>query len=178
LIDHLLNSIESLDNLARLIQSGDTLEEEKSILIRQLNKDYRDWYTDCLASLPYDLHQPFEAEYEGSFTKRKIRSFLESALEIHPLYVSDQVSDTFPKWLYPYRKTFYAPIQQQRTILALAFKRAINIPRRTYGSKIFDVPSNAEIYKRDLFVLMPLIDEMKLVYIDHIAKVATAMELR
>ena len=124
----LIEESRELDDLASRIDGTDHQR-----LLHDLEEQYGEWYASCLALLPADLRERFQAHYDtgevriGSTT---IKAFLTGmTYPPGPQYIAAgpgyQPQGTSYSWSYAYRHAFHPHILDQRIILIEASKRVI-----------------------------------------------------
>lgn len=124
----LIEESRELDDLASRIDGTDHQR-----LLHDLEEQYGEWYASCLALLPADLRERFQAHYDtgdvriGSTT---IKAFLNGrTYPPGPQYVAAgpgyQPRGMSFSWSYAYHHVFHPHILDQRIILIEASKRVI-----------------------------------------------------
>ena len=119
-----INEVEKLKQIAERIQWDETvgLPEED---IEKLRNYYHAWFGKCLSLLPEEIKGEFRSAYAGTVWTPKIKQFLEAPTEPNPYRPKTEIveKDQLSPWAYPYGRTFYPYLMEQKAILKRVGKR-------------------------------------------------------
>ena len=104
------------DRLARW-QQGSTPSPSQ---IRKTQREYQDWYSAALASVPEDERDRFRDMYEGGTFTPRIRAFLGDPLRINPFFDENQPTPLIDRWQHPYERVLRDNLMVQRELLVRA----------------------------------------------------------